>query len=113
MQSSTACQSRSLVSENAAVPSLHVPIVVDEFCLPVKVSPCRSLLAASPNLATSQPFEHSSAKMGSLDIQPLYSTLCPSIKSTRSTSNFHSNMLQYSLSSLVMLDTITYGQDCT
>ncbi len=35
---SRTCQSRSLVSENAAVPSLHVPIVVDEFCLPVKVS---------------------------------------------------------------------------
>ncbi len=39
VQSSTACQSRSLVSENAAVPSLHVPIAVDEFCLPVKVLP--------------------------------------------------------------------------
>ncbi len=39
MQSSTACQSRLLVSENEAVPSLHVPIVVNEFCLPVKVSP--------------------------------------------------------------------------
>ncbi len=48
-------QSRSLISENAAVPSLHVPIVVDEFCLPVKLSPRRSLLAASRNMVTSQP----------------------------------------------------------
>ncbi len=55
MQSSTAGPSRPLVSENAAVPSLHVPIVVDGFCLPVKVSPHRSLSAASWNVATSQP----------------------------------------------------------
>ena len=55
MQSSTADQSRSLVSEIAAVPSLHVPIVVDTFCLPVKLSPGRSLFVASLNLATSQP----------------------------------------------------------
>ncbi len=47
--------SRSLVSQNAAVPSLHVPIVIDEFCLPVKLSPRCSLLAASWNVATSQP----------------------------------------------------------
>ncbi len=57
-------------------------------------------------------FEHLSAKMGSLDIEPLYSTLCPSITSTRSTSHFHSNMLQYSVSGLVILDEITYGKDC-
>ncbi len=30
------------------------PTVVDESCLPVKVSPCRSLLAASQNITTSQ-----------------------------------------------------------
>ncbi len=69
VQSSTAGQSRSLVSKNAAVPCLHVPIVVDEFCLLVKVSPCITL--------------------------------------TRFTSNFHSNMLQYSVSGLVMLDAFT------
>ncbi len=58
------------------------------------------------------PFEHPSAKMGILDIDPVHSTLCPSITSTPSTSNFHSNMLQYSVSGLVMLDASTYGQDC-
>ncbi len=55
MQSSTAGQSRSLVSENAAVPCLHVTTVVNTFCLPVKLSPCRSRFVASPNLATFQP----------------------------------------------------------
>ncbi len=35
-----------------------------------------------------------STKMGSLDFDPVYSTLCPSITLTRSTSNFHSNMLE-------------------
>ena len=58
------------------------------------------------------PFEHSSIKTGSLDIQPLYSTLCPSITSTRSTSSCHSNTFQYSVSGLVMLDAFTYGKDC-
>ena len=58
------------------------------------------------------PFEHSITKMGSLDNQPLYSTLCPSITCTHSTSNFHSNTFQY-VSSLVMLDTFTYGKDRT
>ncbi len=36
------------------------------------------------------PFEHSSTKMGSLDIDPVYSTLCPSITSTCSTSKITS-----------------------
>ncbi len=58
------------------------------------------------------PFEHSSTKMGSLDIDPVYLTLCPSITSTCSTSEFHLNMLQYSVSGLVMLDAFTYGNDC-
>ena len=58
------------------------------------------------------PFEHSSTKMGSLDIDPVYSTLCPSITATRSTSKFHLNMFQYSVGGDVMTDTITYGQDC-
>ncbi len=58
------------------------------------------------------PFEHSSTKMGNLDIDPVYSTLCPRITSTCSTSNFHSNMLQYSVSGLVMLDAFTCGKDC-
>ncbi len=58
------------------------------------------------------PFEHSSAKMGSLDIDPVYSTLCPSITSTRSTLNFHSNTLQYSVGGAIMLDAIPYSQDC-
>ncbi len=48
-------QSWSLLSENAAIPSLHVPIVINTFCLPVKLSPHCSLLAASQNIATSQP----------------------------------------------------------
>ena len=41
------------------------------------------------------PFEHSSTIMGSLDIDPVYSTLCPSIKSAHSTSKFH--LFQYSI----------------
>ncbi len=144
---------------------------VDEFCLPVKVSPCHSLFAASENVATSQPghrvfacslivpeglgseshwkmlawgsgffhedfsqfhlvdplkkpnfssvwhgslsrwlpFEHSNTKMGSLDIGPVYSTLCCSITSTHSTSKFHLNMFQYSIGGAIMLDAITYG----
>ncbi len=55
-------------------------------------------------------FEHSSTKMGSLDIGPVYSTLCPRIKSTRSTSKFHLNMFQYSVGGAVMPDAIAYGQ---
>ena len=58
------------------------------------------------------PFEHSSTKMGSLDIDPVYSTLCPRITSTRSTSKFHFNMFQYSVGGAVMPDAITFGQDC-
>ncbi len=50
--------------------------------------------------------------MGSLDIDLVYSTLCPRITSTRSTSKFHLNMFQYSVSGLVMLDAFTYGKDC-
>ena len=50
--------------------------------------------------------------MGSLDIDPVFSTLCPRIKSTRSTSKFHLNTFQYSVGGAVMLDAITYGQDC-
>ncbi len=57
-------------------------------------------------------FEHSSTKMGSLDIDPVYSTLCPRITSACSTSKFHFNMLQNSVSGLVMLDAFTYGKDC-
>ncbi len=58
------------------------------------------------------PFEPSSSKMGSLDIDPVYSTLCPSITSTRSTSRFCFNTFQYSIGGAVMLDTKTYGRDC-
>ncbi len=158
-------------------PDRDFPTVVNEFCLPVKVSPCHSLFAASLNLATSQPghrvfacllivpeglgsespwqwwprgvrillwnfqsisstftlwkdqisvlfgmrplpsrwrpFEHFSTKVGSPDIDPVYSTLCPSITSTCSTSKFHFNTFQYSIEGAVMLDAITYGQDCT
>ncbi len=61
------------------------------------------------------PFEHSSTRMGSLDIDLVYSTLCPSITSTCSTLKFHLNMLQCSVSGLIMLDAFTYGKDyrCT
>ncbi len=69
--------------------------------------------SACPPPSSCLSFEHSSAKMGSLDIDPVYSTLCPSITSTRSTSKFHFNTFQYSASGLVMLDAMTYGQDCT
>ena len=58
------------------------------------------------------PFAHSSTKMGSLDIDTVYSTLCPSITSTRSTSKFYFNMFQYIVGGAVMSDAITYGQDC-
>ena len=58
-------------------------------------------------------FEHSSTKMGSLDIELVYSTLCPSITATYSMSKFYLNMLQYSIGGAVMLNTITYSQDCT
>ncbi len=57
-------------------------------------------------------FEHSSTKMGSLNIELVYSTLCPSITATHSTSKFHLNMFQYSVGGAVLLDAITYGQDC-
>ncbi len=56
------------------------------------------------------PFEHSDTKMGSLDIELVYSTLCTNITSTRSASKFH-HMLQCSVGGDVMLDAITYGQD--
>ncbi len=36
-------------------PHRDVPSVIDAFCLHVKLSPCLSLFAASPNLATSRP----------------------------------------------------------
>ncbi len=134
-------------------PDRDFPTVVDEFRLHVKVSPCRSLFAASHNVATSQPghrvleclrmtpddpgseswkdspikfsgpilsmftpskspnfspvwhglvsrclpFEHSSTKMGSLDIDTVCSALCPSIISTRSTSKFRFNTFQWSV----------------
>ncbi len=58
-------------------------------------------------------FEHSSTKMGSLDIEPVHSTLCPSITTTRSTSKFHFNTFQYSIEGAIMLHAITCGQDCT
>ncbi len=57
-------------------------------------------------------FEPSSSKMGSLDIDPVYSTLCPRITFTRSTPKFHLNTFQYSIGGAVMPDSITYGQDC-
>ncbi len=59
------------------------------------------------------PFEHSSAKMGSLDNDPMYSTMCFSITSTRSTSKFHPNTFQCSVWDVIMFDAITYGKDCT
>ncbi len=59
------------------------------------------------------PLEHSGAKMGSLEFDPVYSTLCPIITSTCSISKFHFNMFQYTVGGSVMPDTITYGQDCT
>ncbi len=58
------------------------------------------------------PFEHSGTEMGSLDIESACSTLCPSITSTCSTSKFHFNMLQYSVWGAIILNAITYGQDC-
>ncbi len=155
-------------------PYRDVPSVIDAFCLHVKLSPCLSLFAASPNLATSWPghrvfacllivprawgmnptgkclplgpdcsmkfsanfihfyplkksyfcsvwpgplsrglpFEHSSSKMGTLDIELVYSTLCPSITSTHSSSKFCFNTFQYSIGGAIMLDAITYSQDC-
>ncbi len=80
------------------------------FFLPQKAT-FQSCLAWPPSRWPS--FEHSSTKMGSLDIDLVYSTLCPSITSMCSTSKFHLNMLQYSVSGLVMLDAFTYGKDCT
>ncbi len=46
-------------------------------------------------------------------IDPVYSTLCPRITSTRSTSKFYFNRFQYSVGGAVMLDAMTHGQDCT
>ncbi len=51
--------------------------------------------------------------MGGLDIDPVYSTFCPSVTSTRPTSKLHFNTFQYSVGGAVTLDAITYGQDCT
>ncbi len=42
-------------------------------------------------------FEHSSVKMGSLNIELVYSTLRSSITAARSTSKFHFNTFQYSV----------------
>ncbi len=70
-------------------------------------------LAWSPPPSRWLPFEHSSTKMGSLDIYLVHLTLCPIIKSTRSTSQFHFNMVQYSVGGAVMPDATTYGQDCS
>ncbi len=156
-------------------PHRDVLSVVNAFCLHVKLSPCLSLFAASPNRATSRPghgvfaclliaseglgdkspwkmsalgpdcsmkisanfihfyplkksyfcsvwpgplsrglpFEHSSSKMSTLDIELVYWTLCPSITSTHSTSKFCFNTFQYSVGGAVMPDAITYGEDCT
>ncbi len=58
------------------------------------------------------PFEHSGAKMGSLDIDTMYSRLCRRITSTRSTSKVHLNMFQYSVWGAVMTDAITYSKHC-
>ncbi len=42
-------------------------------------------------------FEHSSTKMGSPDIEPLFSTSCPSVTSLCFTSKFQLNTLHYSI----------------
>ncbi len=57
-------------------------------------------------------FEHSGPKMSSLDIEPLYSTLCPSNTSTRLTSKIHLNMFQCNVWGDVRLGAITYVQGC-
>ncbi len=57
------------------------------------------------------PFKLSSAKLGILHIEPVHSTLCPSITSTRSTSKFHLHTFQYNVGGAVMFDAITYGKD--
>ncbi len=59
------------------------------------------------------PFEHSGTKMDILEIDPVYSTLCPSITATHSKSKFHFYMFQYSVGGAIMIDSSTYGQDCT
>ncbi len=59
------------------------------------------------------PLEHSRTKMSGLDVEPLYSTLCPSFTSTHSTSKFHFNMFRKSVEGEVMLDAVTYGKDCS
>ena len=45
----------TLSSSDSGHPHRDFPTDVNAFCLPVKLSPCRSLFAASPNLATSRP----------------------------------------------------------
>ncbi len=64
-------------------------------------------------LSRGLPFEHSSSKMGTLAIELVYSTLCPSITSTHSTSKFCFNTFQYSVGGAVMPDAVAYIQDCT
>ncbi len=44
-----------LSSSESGSPHRDFPTVVQEFCSPVKGSPCRSLFVSSPNLATSRP----------------------------------------------------------
>ncbi len=44
-------------------------------------------------LSSLPPFERRSTTMGGLDIEPVYSTLFPSITSTPGTSKFHLNTL--------------------
>ncbi len=39
-------------------------------------------------------------------------TVCPKITSTNSTSKLQLNAFQYSVGDAVMLDAISYGQDC-
>ncbi len=80
-------------------------------CLPREKANFQSCLAWPP--CSCLRFEHSGTKMGRLDIGPVYSTLCPKITSTRSTSKFHFNTFQYSIGGAVMPDAMTFGQDCT
>ncbi len=58
------------------------------------------------------PFEHSGTKMSSLDIDPVYSTLCPRITAAPSTPTSHLNTFQYSVGGAVILNAITYSQEC-
>ena len=50
-------------------------------------------------------------KWAAFDIEPVFSTLCPSVTSTCSTSKLHLNTLQYSVWGDVMLLEETYGKD--